>query len=101
MLFILELVWLVIGSVWVTNEYKDCDWIVVTTVRVLVGLAWVGVMVFFFMFGEFNVEDFLDPFIVINDHRDGFFTCFCNKKRQWEHWLELCPPVRGSITPRK
>ena len=63
MLFILELVWLVIGSVWVTNEYKDCDWIVVTTVRVLVGLAWVGVMVFIFMFGEFYIEDFLDPLL--------------------------------------
>ena len=56
MLFILELVWLVIGSVWVTNEYKDCDWIVVTTVRVLVGLAWVGVVVFIFMFGKFYLR---------------------------------------------
>ncbi|KAF6020892.1 DAGLB [Bugula neritina] len=49
-LFIMEVVWLVMGTYWATFEYKNCDFIIVGTVRAMVSLAWIGVFVFTIMF---------------------------------------------------
>jgi len=56
-LFFIEIIWLVIGSYWSLGDYKNCDWTVIITVRFLIGLAWIGVVVFIIMIGEFNPEE--------------------------------------------
>jgi len=48
----MEVVWLVMGTYWATFEYKNCDFIIVGTVRAMVSLAWIGVFVFTIMFSK-------------------------------------------------
>lgn len=50
--FVLEVGWLFLGSYWSADQYEYCDAILVNTVRLLVGLAWVGVIVFIVMMGK-------------------------------------------------
>ncbi|XP_067932543.1 diacylglycerol lipase-beta-like [Watersipora subatra] len=48
-LFLLEIVWLVVGSFWSTAEYKHCNLVVVEAIRALVALSWIGAVIFILM----------------------------------------------------